>query len=224
MKKLWIIGTFLVAVFATGANTAFASFGTVVSNSGTFSLLSSPDSTTVSLDLFDPALGTLNMVTLRTAFTVQANVTVENLATMPIDTFVSFSIEHSASAFGLGVGDFPSYATESVSLAAADGTSGSGPDFYDFGLVSGASGDIFSEELFSGFASFIGSGSFDADVILQEALFEALDPAGTVNVSDFEAFGTVTVEYDFTPVPEPSALAGLSLISLLVMMRRRRII
>jgi len=217
MRKSWCTATFAV-VLAFVASTAQAA---TISDSGNFSFPLSPNSTTVTLDLFNPALGTLTAVELAINGTVQANVTAENDSAIAGNMSVNLVGILSASAPGLSAAANITQGAGPVFVDATDGNTGSGPDFNNFGLVSGTDSD---DDLTLSVASFIGPGTFNAGVNGNGGFAVSGVTDSTLQVSAFEGFGTVTVTYTYNPVPEPSTmvLGAMALIGLSVVGYRRR--
>lgn len=217
MRKSWCTATFAV-VLAFVASTAQAA---TISDSGNFSFPLSPNSATVTLDLFNPALGTLTAVELAINGTVQANVTAENDSAIAGNMSVNLVGILSASAPGLSAAANITQGAGPVFVAATDGNAGSGSDFNNFGLVSGTDSD---DDLTLSVAPFIGPGTFNAGVNGNGGFAVSGVTDSTLQVSAFEGFGTVTVTYTYNPVPEPSTmvLGAMALIGLSVVGYRRR--
>jgi hypothetical protein len=92
-----------------------------------------------------------------------------------------------------------------VAVGASDGISGSGPDFNDFGLLTG--NDLDSDTIFAGFAAYVGNSTFATNVLGNGGFSVSGVSNSTIQVSNFAAGGQVTVTYEFVPVPEPSSIA-----------------
>ena len=170
---------------------------------------------------FDPALGTLDSVTIETTFDYEWDLF---MYATDID---DFSLPHSADVlfsfspeFFLGLGDpmvslSPLFAITDGATAGCFGSAfgepcGDGASFADAVPL--------SETLTSDFSDFVGAGTVDT---LIAGLFIELQPTFIFdNVPDVEAelnaelfAGAVTVTYEYTPIPEPGTamLLGLGL-------------
>ncbi|NOY41628.1 MAG: PEP-CTERM sorting domain-containing protein [Planctomycetes bacterium] len=219
MRSSRCLVLFFAAALVLKAST---SFGAIVTDSGPFSFPLSPNSAIVALDLFNPALGTLNFVELAIDGTVQANVTAENDSAIAGNMSVNLTGILDATAFGLSAAANIIQAAGPVAVAATDGVSGSGPDFNDFGLVSGTDSDT---DLTLTVGSFIGPGTFNANVDGSGGFSISGVTDSTLQISSFEGFGTVTVTYNYTPIPEPGTLAlgALALVGMASLRKRHRL-
>ena len=185
-----------------------------------FSFPLSPNSAILSFDQFDSSLGELKSVEILIDGEIGAAVTAENDSILPSPDF-------SLNISGFMTVDFSTLSglilfdetIASGGVGPTDGVPGSGPDFFDFGQVgdSGNDGDFEDTDL----ASYIGGGTIDANVAAAGgfAVFGSTD--ATINISDFDASGTITVIYDYNPIPAPGAVALLGLAAVAGRRRRR---
>lgn len=196
--------------------------GATVTDSDTFSFPLSPNSTSVTLDLFNPALGTLQEVELAISGSVQADITGENDSAIAGNMSVNLTALLGVTASGLSASAGIVQSAGPVAVSATDGVPGSGSDFNNFGTISG-SGSA-DDSTFS-VASFIGPGTFNAAVNGNGGFNISGVTDSTLQISNFVGSGTVTVTYFYTPnaIPEPSAFAicGLVLGGAGVLRRRR---
>jgi hypothetical protein len=103
-------------------------------------------------------------------------------------------------------------------VAGSDGVPGSGPDFFDFGLLSDS--DSGSDTLLMNFGAFVGNGTVDAEVFGQGGFTVTGASSAEIIVSNFQAFGDVTIIYHYN-IPTPGA-AGLLGLAGFAGLRRRR--
>ena len=152
---------------------------------------------TLSLQRFDPLLGTLNSVTFQFSGTMRAdfNGTNRSASAQQVRDTLTGQIRFvlpTATVFDLSLAS-----TQAVSVGGRASTS--------YSIQASDSGDT---TLSTGLASFIGSGFFDLDVFAEAAT----SLAGSSNVTrgaTTVATATARVTYDYTaaPVPEPASLA-----------------
>jgi hypothetical protein len=171
---------------------------------------------------FDDMGGTrvLNSISLEINSTIGANTTGENDSLSGGSITMNLSGNATADLYTLNTATIVNASAGPVAVSATDGVSGSGPDFYNFGNVSG--NDTDSDTILSGFGSFIGLGTIDVSVDANGGFNISGVSNSTLQVSNFNASGTVKVIYDYTQVPEPTALSLLSLGGLGLLRRRRR--
>lgn len=198
-----------------------ASAGIVV-ESVNFAFPLSPGSQPLSIPKFDTLGGTrtLTQVDLKISGSVEANVTAEN------DSVISGNM--GVDLIGLLKASIPGPLSTSagilqsagpVAVSGTDGVPGSGPDFVDFGLISGAGANSTSTN--SGLAAYIGPG-FLAGTASGNGGFAITGVTdSTSKITNFQAVGIVDVTYTYTDnagvVPEPASVViwsvlGLSLV------------
>jgi len=203
------------------ANTAD---GATVTDTDTFSFPLSPNSATVTLDLFNPALGTLQAVELAISGSVGADITGENDSSISGNMSVNLTAILGVTSSGLSASAGITQSAGPVAVSATDGNPGSGPDFHDFGTVSGSGSD---DGLTLSVAPYIGPGTFNANVDGNGGFNISGVTDSTLTISNFVGSGTVTVTYtyDATVIPEPNsfALCGIVVGGMAGMLRRRRV-
>jgi len=211
----------LMSAIATVGMSAAAVSGANISDSDTFAG-DVPSSLSVTLDQFDDmgGLRTLNFVTLEIDATVGADVTGENDSDSSGQITLDLSGNANAAFGGLDATAGIATSEGPVSVAATDGTPDSGPDFHDFGTVSGTNSA--DDIIISGFSSFIGTGTISVPVELSGGFNISGVSDSSLGVSNFDGDGTVTITYDYTPIPEPGSMALLGLGGMGLLMRRRR--
>ncbi|NNM25241.1 MAG: choice-of-anchor E domain-containing protein, partial [Phycisphaerales bacterium] len=162
----------------------------------------SPGSQVLSFDQFDDNGGNrvLQSVTMSVDGTAGANVTAENESTLPAPDFA-------LTLGGFMTVDFASLATFTIideafltdgSVAASDGIPGGGPDFWDFGFVSGAVADDATTT--SGLASFVGAGTIDAVVAVNGGFSLSGTTDATIIIDGFVGEGVITITYAYEVV------------------------
>lgn len=199
--KLGLLSLIAVAL----ALPADRSFGATVSNSANFGFPLSPNSDTVILDLFNPALGTLQAVELAISGVIQADITGENDSAISGNMSVNLTGVLGATAPGLSTTAAVLNSAGPVLVSATDGVPGSGLDYNDFGTVSGAGSD---DDLTLAVGPFIGPGTFNASVTGNGGFNISGVTDSTLQISNFTGSGTVTVTYTYEPaaIPEPNSL------------------
>lgn len=211
-----------LVVFCLAGSVALA--GTVTHNAN-FAFPLSPGNQVLSLPQWDPALypgQVLAKVELKIAGDIEATVDAEN------DSKIGGNM--GVDLLGLLKATAPSLATSAgilqsagpVAVSATDGSAGSGPDFVNFGTVSGSGSN--SNSLIAGLGPYIGAGNISATVNGNGGFSVTGVSDSTIHVSAFGADGTVSVTYTYNPVPEPTtmALAGLGGLGLALAAWRRR--
>lgn len=182
---------------------------------------------TLNLPRFDPALGTLDRVTLTLSGQIVSSIFLESLDAEPSTIHASNSMQATATT---SLGAFSATATNPVTFNATayDGVT-------DF---AGTSGHTFSSILASGtgtlstidplkLALFIGLNNFATPIVFSGT--SSSDGSGNL-IARFQTLGSgnLSVKYDYTaqaaPIPEPTtmALMGGGLIGLGMLARRKR--
>ena len=209
---------FLLVAFAGSAAIA-----ATVSYSANFAFPLSPGSQVLSLPQWDPALypgQSLTKVELKIAGNISATVDAENDSAIGGNMGVDLTGLLKASAPSLSTlagvlqsaGPFP--------VGASDGNPGSGPDYKNFGTVTGSGSN--SSSLVAGLAPYIGNGNISATANGNGGFSVTGVSDSTIHVTGFGADGTVTVTYTYVPEPSSLALAGISGIGLALAVWRRR--
>lgn len=218
MVKRFVVGLVVLSLVMVGA-----AQGATVSFNDNFAFPLSPGLVTLSLPQFDPGLGFLNSVTLSVDATIKADVTAENDSAIPGNMSVSLTglvnVAETGANISTNAGIFTS--TPSFPVAPSDGVPDSGPDFVDFGTISGSNSAMNTT---GPLAVFIGLGTLDYDVFGSGGFAVNGVTDSTLKVSLFGAEGLVTITYDYDIIPEPSSfvLAGLGLLGGVYALRRRR--
>ncbi len=180
----------------------------VYSFNDSFAFPLSPNSQVINLSQYDASLHpgeVLDHVELSIDGTVSADVTAEN------DSAISGNMSVNLTGIISGTGPSGTHPTVAilqsagpVPVAASDGNTGSGPDFHDFGNISGSSSNsytTYSTGLYLGSGTFAytidGNGGFSVSGVTDS----------TLHVNNFGASGMATVTYYTVAVPEPSTIA-----------------
>lgn len=208
--RVWVI------LGVVGLLAAPAAAATVM-DSAPWSFPLSPGSQLVNVSQFNPALGTLNSVTVQLDAAIGANVTGENDSAIPGNVTLNLSGNASATAPNAFVIVLLNAAAGPVGLAATDAVPGSGPDYHDFGVV-GQNGS--NSNLASPMAPYIGVGTVGVTVNASGGFSLSGVSDSSLQISGFAANGLVKVIYDYTPVPEPTALMLLGIGGLALLRRR----
>ncbi len=137
--------------------------------------------------------------------TIGANVTAENDGGSSGNMGVNLTGLAQATSGALSATAAVLQSAGPVAVAASDGIPGSGPDFNDFGLLSGSDSD--SDTIFAALAAYVGNSTFATSVLGNGGFSVSGVSNSTIQVSNFGANGLVTVTYEFVPVPEPSSIA-----------------
>jgi hypothetical protein len=183
-----------------------AQAATVSYNTG-FAFPLSPGNQAVVLPQWDPTLfpgQTLVSVELDILATIGANVTAENDSAIGGNMGVNLTGIANATSSGLSATATVLQGAGPVAVAATDGNPGAGPDFVDFGLLSGNDSD--SDTIFAGLGAYIGNGTFPANIAGNGGFSVSGVSDSTIQVSGFGTNGVLTVTYEFVPVPEPASI------------------
>lgn len=217
MRSRYIIGALAAGLTLTGMASALQ-----ISDTQNYSLPVPTSGASVAVSQFDDLGGTriLNWITLELNSTIGANTTGENDSTSAGSLTMNLSGNASADLFTLSTATIVNTSAGPQSVGATDGITGSGPDFFNFGTVSGS--DLDSDTILSGFAPFIGTGTINVTINANGGFNISGVSNSTLQVANFSADGTVKVIYDYTQVPEPTTLSLLSLGGLALLRRRRR--
>lgn len=166
----------------------------------------------------------LKAVELQFNATISANVTAENNNQqaapefgVQLTGFVNVDVPSPAPGQLVGSVNLDQQAS-SGGVAGTDGVPGSGPDFFDFGLLSDS--DSGGDVIFMDFGAFVGAGTVDAEVFGQGGFSVTGASSAEIIVSNFQASGDVTIIYHYN-VPTPGA-AGLMALAGFAGLRRRR--
>ncbi len=217
--------------FVVLAGVAVAMSGSVASASSTFSEVQnqpfafplSPGAQILNFNQFNDmgGLRVLKAVELAFSGSMQANVTAENNSALLVNNFgvnmtgfVSVNVNGGLLSGGFGLFD----SQGPVNAGASDGVPGSGPDFFDFGLLFDSGND---SDLAAPAPAWIGLGMFAANVSGSGGFATSGTSDATINFADFATAGTVTVTYYYDVIPTPSAFALFGVAGF-AMARRRR--
>ncbi len=179
-------------------------------------------------DQFDNSGGLiLKAVQIEFVATISAMVTAENSNPQPAPEF-------GMQLTGFVTVDVPAPAPGQASISAnladsaqsggvgpSDGVPGSGPDFFDFGLLTDTNGgDALLLDGVDDLSAFLGMGTVDAEVAGQGGFSVTGASNAVINITDFGVTGEVKITYWYNiPTPGAFALAG---VAGLAGIRRRR--
>jgi hypothetical protein len=198
------IGAVLLLISLAASSAAHAAS---VSYNAPYGFPLSPGNQAVNLPQWDPALfpgQVLVSVQLTLDATIGANVTAENDSAIAGNMGVNLTGLAQATSGSLSATAAILQSAGPVAVAASDGNAGSGPDFNDFGMISGNDSD--SDTIFAGLGAYIGNGNFATNVTGNGGFAVSGVSDSTIQVSSFAANGLVTVTYEYAAVPEPSSV------------------
>jgi hypothetical protein len=215
MTKIHILPALLLSAMPAMAATVSYN-GTFNNNPGAY-----PTVFNTTVPQFNPALGTLNSVTLQITSDSSANVEYENEA--------ASGGSATANLIGTASGTFSSLST-SVVLTDTDAATitvddevgipdFAGGDYHDYGLL--ADSDVDSDSAIAGLGAYIGAGVINLSISDNQGWSVSGVGDGVTRVTLSRSSHDWLVIYDYTPVPEPTT-AGLSLLALAALGRRRR--
>jgi len=221
--KINILSFTVAVIVAFGAACATAA---TTGDSDTTGLIMTDFSNVLSVDQFDPALGTLNQVTLTVTGRLYGGGKFENFNSSPVDDSMRYILDQSLDITQgltalLGM-DKTTDTTLTVNVPAYDGT-------FDYGGTSGdtetpfdvTDDDVFTYTLTVDLAPFIGTGTVNFDAVA-DATATIYGANGVVCGTYSYAQATVEVVYDYTPIPEPATITLLGLGALALLWRKRR--
>ena len=212
MRKLF----YVLFVLAVSLPAYAATITYTDSITGLFDLVADTD---LVVPQFDTSLGTLNSITLTLSTALQGSLGFENLKKF---TGGDFSVSASGTYAYLTLGingspimwsDYSDSQTYTVTLAKYDGT-------IDYAGTSGTNVATFSDAdtitipIGPGETLFLGSGSVYFTIVTGSSA-SLVVPSNSAAIIDTTAQASVSVTYDYTPVPEPVTIAILGLGGLL---------
>jgi len=200
------------------------------SDTQNFAFELSPGGTVLDFAQFDTSTGNpntfkqLQKVVITLNCSIGANVTAENDNIEPADFFAA-NLTGLVTLDMAGLGANASVIENSVApggVGGTDGVPGSGPDFFDFGFVSGSDNDMDMSSDVAVLAAFTGNGFVSATLAGSGGFAVSGASNATLVISNFGAEGTVTVEYFYKIIPTPGSAALIGLAGLVTAGRRRR--
>jgi hypothetical protein len=202
-RTLAIAGVSIALLTAAGARAATISFDDAFGPLA----VPFPADPHATLSQFDPALGFLTKVTLTLdAEASGGTIGWDNEALVPTDVTLGIGAEVTAVALvGLTAVAVP-LQTDSTTGLDADND---GPaDFIgtdSFAVVGGTGSDSDSADLVAGLGPYVGLGTFDVTIsAIVETFLSTTGGFGPIDPDPGMTDGTVTVTYEFIPIPEPA--------------------
>ncbi len=180
------------------------------------------------LSLFDPALGTLTEVKLTLdADAFAGSIAWDNEANIPTDVTLGIGAEVTITTiFGDSVVAVPLQLGSALGIAADNDAAADFVGTDSFSVDGGIGNDDFDEVLTAALdlANYTGVGTFGVDVeAAVENFLSTTGGVGPIMQTPGQTEGTVTVTYEFIPIPEPSTalLLASGLVALAAGRRRR---
>lgn len=162
---------------------------------------------------FNPALGTLNSVTMELSTAIESSLGFENLVSFERPNIQVTTSVHGYIALGyMLMSNFTGGQTHILTIGAFDGiidyagTSGTILETY-----SDADTGTFNLPFGSDFSQYIGLGSVLFPLITDSFTDHITKPANSAAIYNTTAEASVTITYDYTPVPEPATIAILAI-------------
>ncbi len=222
MKSCTFVALVGLAIGASGS-TALAANTFMEMQSQPYGFPLSPGNQTLFFNQFDDLGGTrvLKGVELQFSGSMQAQVTAENDSALLVNNFgvnmTGFmSVDVNGGLLNGSVGLFDSQGP--VIAGASDGVPDSGPDFFNFGLLTDSGND---SDLIAPSAAWIGGGTFPANIMGSGGFATSGTSDATIKFSDFGGSGNVKVIYYYDVVPTPGAAALFGFAGLAAFRRRR---
>ena len=211
-----------LAVGASGS-TALAANTFMEMQSQPYGFALSPGNQTLFFNQFDDLGGTrvLKGVELQFAGSMQAQVTAENDSALLVNDFgVNMTGFMSVNVNGgLLNGSFGLLDAQGPVIAGpSDGVDDSGPDFFNFGLLTDSGND---SDLVAPSAAWIGGGTFPANIFGSGGFATSGTSDATIKFSNFGGGGTVKVIYHYDVIPTPGSAALFGIAGFAAFRRRR---
>jgi hypothetical protein len=165
---------------------------------------------------FDSSLGTLNSVTMDISTAIQVSLGFENLVRYDGGNFeIPVGVHGYVVVASMVMSNYAYNQNYVVTLGAFDGTLDyAGTSGTIFATYSDADNGVFTQ--YSDFDRFIGSGSVPFNILTDAGADHLGLPANSSAIINTTAQASVSVTYDYTPVPEPATIALLCLSGLLL--------
>lgn len=210
MQKRFALGLLSASLLgAAGADAATISFADTFGPAA----VPFPAAPLATLSLFDPALGTLTKVTL----TLDANVSGGTISwdnEALVATDVTLGIGAEVTAVGLAGITAVAVPLQTGTGIGIDADNDGAADFIGtdaFSVVGGSGSDSDFDELLAGLGVYVGLGTFDVTVSsVVETFLSTTGGFGPIDPVPGMTDGTVTVTYEYTPVPEPGTVLLLA--------------
>ncbi|MEN6384435.1 MAG: PEP-CTERM sorting domain-containing protein [Phycisphaerales bacterium] len=213
MKKILVVLFVLALSISSQAN--IISYSDSIT--GLFDLVETRD---LLIPQFDSSLGTLNSVTVNFSTAIQGSVGFENLKRFAGGNFAITVNTHGMVVLDYAViSNFLDQQTYNTTLGAYDGT-------LDYAGTSGtilatySDADTMQYTLTSDFTRFLGNSNVIFPILAESVADSISKPSNSSSELNTTGQASVTVTYDFTPVPEPATIAVLALGGLLFKRKR----